>query len=369
MRKLIYLLIIYIGLAVIFNSCKSKNKVINGDYKMVLKMQLDKKSGIADIKNTISIIKKRLLDYGIPEKNINISNIGDNINLEIDQADEPERITKLTSSKGESGFWETYELNDIFSYLVEANKKAAEILKDSILLGDGNKYSKKIEISDDTSTIVSKSKDKIKNKNFINAKEFATYAKENPLFAYLQPEMITDSTGKQVCSKGASIGYADLKDTSRINKTLHIPAVLNCLPKNLKLLWEFKPFDEQNNMIRLIAIKVNRDDKPPINGSMISEATCNYGTTGHKDISIVMNNEGSRIWKRLTSDNVNKSIAIVIDNFVYSYPKVASEIPNGKSTITGNFTDSEAEDMATILKTGMLPSLLLIIESKINSNK
>ena len=78
-----------------------------------------------------------------------------------------------------------------------------------------------------------------------------------------------------------------------------------------------------------------------------------------------MNAEGAKQWKRLTAENIGKSVAIVLDGYVYSYPTVQAEIAGGRSSITGNFTLNEAKDLANILKSGKLPAPARIIEEAI----
>ena len=146
------------------------------------------------------------------------------------------------------------------------------------------------------------------------------------------------------------------------------PKVKAIMPRNLKLLWTVKPFDSKNggSTLELIALKVSsRDGTAALGGDVIVDARQDYEPSGRIEISMTMNTDGAKIWKRLTSDNIGKSVAIVLDNYVYSFPTVQSEIPNGRSQITGNFTIEEAKDMANILKAGKLPAPARIVEEAV----
>jgi SecD/SecF fusion protein len=362
MKRAVYIFALILGLTLALNSCAHKKRT--GNYNISLKIKPENLKGPGDIKEISTIINKRLIEYGIPEKNITISDNNGIINLEVKQADELDRIIKLITAQGELGFWETYELSEVYSSLEKANKKAAELLKDSIIPSDGNKYTKEIEIPADTSSLISKSQVNLKNRNNLNAKEFAAYKKDNPLFAYLQPE-IENINGEQQLKKGCVVGSCEIKDTAYVNKILKMPEVKLCFPRYLKLLWDSKAFDNENKFIKLNAIKDSRDGKATLTGDVLTEVS--YFKSNTYEISLAVNHEGAMIWKRMTAENLGKCIAIVLDGQVYSCPVVQNEIKEGKSNITGNFTEAEAEDLTTILKAGMLPFRITIIDSKIST--
>jgi len=137
-------------------------------------------------------------------------------------------------------------------------------------------------------------------------------------------------------------------------------------PREYKFLWEVKAFDEKKTMLRLIAIKVTSNDgKAPIDGGVVTDARQDFGQNGTNEVAMTMNSEGAKTWKRLTGEHVGECIAIVLDNYVYSFPTVNSEIPNGHSQITGNFTLEEAKDLANVLKAGKLPAPAKIVEEAI----
>ena len=101
-------------------------------------------------------------------------------------------------------------------------------------------------------------------------------------------------------------------------------------------------------------------------GDVVTDASQAFGQyNSSAEVSMSMNQEGAKQWKRLTAENIGKSIAIVLDGFVYSYPTVQSEISGGRSSISGDFSVNEAKDLANILKSGKLPAPARIIEEAI----
>ena len=146
-----------------------------------------------------------------------------------------------------------------------------------------------------------------------------------------------------------------------------MPQVISKLPREFKPVWSVKSIDKEGKVMQLVAVRTpSRDHVAPLDGSAIVDARKQKGQfTDNWEISMAMNAEGARTWKRLTHDNVNKSIAIVLDDYVYSYPNVIQEISGGNSSITGQFTLAEAEDMANILKVGKLPAPARIVEDTV----
>ncbi len=143
--------------------------------------------------------------------------------------------------------------------------------------------------------------------------------------------------------------------------------VNSVFPRNLKLAWTAKPRDEKSDVLELVALKVtSRDGSSALGGGVIVDARQDYDQSGGVEVSLTMNSEGARVWKRLTGENIDKQVAIVLDNHVYSFPTVRSEIPNGMSSISGGgMTLEEGQDLANILKAGKLPASARIVEEAV----
>ena len=174
-----------------------------------------------------------------------------------------------------------------------------------------------------------------------------------PLFAKLRP--VADEQGQ--IGRGPGIGWAKSFDTA-VNRYMSLPQVKALLPRDIKLMWGVKAIDPQETTFALYAIKANtRDGKAPLDGGSVVEAREGYAQHGSSaEVSMTMNASGARTWARLTADNVDRCIAIVLDGYVYSAPVVHGEISGGQSSISGQFTINEARDLANVLKSGKLPA-------------
>ena len=189
----------------------------------------------------------------------------------------------------------------------------------------------------------------------------AKFQAENPLYALLQP-----SYTQQGPAQTARVGIAQVKDTANINRMLAETA--NIFPRTLKLAWSVKPqnYGGETEFLELVALKMSRDNKCALGGEVITDARQDYGQNNQVEVTLQMNSEGAKAWKRLTGENIGKQVAIVLDNYVYSFPVVNDEIPNGRSSISGGGMQiEEAQDLANILKAGKLPAPARILEEQV----
>jgi SecD/SecF fusion protein len=378
-------------LSSIFNTVDLKDKInYNSTNEQVLAVIKAEANDAID--RTFNILRTRIDKFGVTQPNIQKLSTAGRILVELPGVKEPERVRKILQSTAKLEFWETYECKDVFSYLEEANKKLALLAKgdtvgkDTAKLADNNKADlkkgkkaltkndKKLLKQDttkkaqaDTTSLVTKLKKDTtaKSKDLANQQSFEEYAKKNPLFAYLRPA-IDQKDGKSYYSKGPVVGYCAIIDTLRVNRMLRTEQVKAIFPNSLRFMWDVKAFDDKKTTLRLYAIHVtNHYGKAPIDGSAITDARQDLGQNNSNEISMSMNSDGAKTWKRLTADNIGKCIAIALDNYIYSAPVVQGEIPNGHSQITGQFTIDEAKDLANVLKAGKLPAPAKIVEEAI----
>jgi SecD/SecF fusion protein len=363
------------SLAAIFANIENQDKInFNSTNEQVLK-HLNEESTAA-ISRSFNILRTRIDKFGVSQPNIQQLGSG-RILVELPGVKEPERVRKLLQGTAKLEFWETYSFGDVAPSLVAVNKMlagaapvdtTAKVATDS---SAANPDSAKTAAADTTkkNSLVDKLGSDTTAKQDSSKKTFEEFAKENPLFAYLFPAdgQVRTQDEKNIVDKQAVIGYTLIKDTAKVNALLTREDVKQVLPKNLRLLWAVKPPSPESQSLQLIGIKVNsRDGSAPLDGGAISDARQDFGQFNSKpEISMKMNLEGAKTWKRLTGENVGKSIAIVLDDYVYSFPNVQGEIPNGNSSITGNFEINEAKDLANILKAGKLPAPARIVEEAV----
>lgn len=336
------------------------------------------------INSSFDVLRSRIDKFGVTQPNIQRLEGSDRILVELPGIKDTERARKLLVTSAKLEFWETYENAELSEPFSKANEflrgfEASKTTSVDSLLGSADTTSAKAEekpeeldplaalmgtdsTAKDTSISALKA-DSAKSQ----AEQFAEYAKENPLYAVLRPNIYQNEQGQYMSGEGPVVGYCAVRDTSKLNAYLKMPQVKGFFPPSAKFLWTVKPFDEGGTTLQLVAIKVtNRDNKAPLEGDAITDARQDFGQFGGKpEISMSMNSQGANAWKRLTAANVGRSIAIVLDNYVYSFPTVQGEIPNGRSSITGNFTINEAKDLATILEAGKLPAPAKIVEEAI----
>jgi SecD/SecF fusion protein len=367
------------SLAAIFANIENQDKInFNSTNEQVLKV-LNEESNAA-ISRSFNILRTRIDKFGVSQPNIQQLGSG-RILVELPGVKEPDRVRKLLQGTAKLEFWETYTFGEVAPSLVAVNKLLAGTSPtDSAAVStDSTKTAADSTVAINDSTVAEK-KDTSKSslvsklgndttKKDSSQQNFEQFSRENPLFAVLFPAdgQVRTQEEKTMVDKQAIIGYALIKDTSKVNAILAREDVKSLLPKNLKLLWSVKPQTKESQSLQLIGIKVNgRDGNAPLDGGAISDARQDFGQfNSQPEISMKMNLEGAKIWKRLTGENVGKSIAIVLDDYVYSFPNVQGEIPNGNSSITGNFEINEAKDLANILKAGKLPAPARIVEEAV----
>ena len=368
-------------LAAIFSTMDLQDRITfnstNEEVIKVIKAESD-----AAINRSFNILRTRIDKFGVTQPNIQQLGSG-RILVELPGVKEPARVRKLLQGTAKLEFWETWENKDVFNYLNSVNDALKNAGKKDSLLGALQGDSSAIAFNDtmaiadssqvsDTDTTKSALLDQIKSDTSkaasdSTAKSFEQFAKENPLFAVLSPAIFQNQQGQSEYQKGPAIGYSLIKDTSKVNAIFNREDIKAILPKNMKFLWGVKPPTKESQALELIAIKTNgRDNNPPLDGGAISDARQDFGQfNGKPEITMRMNPEGAQTWRRLTSENVGKSIAIVLDESVYSFPTVQGEIAGGNSNITGNFEINEAKDLANILKAGKLPAPARIVEEAI----
>jgi SecD/SecF fusion protein len=373
-------------LSAIFNTVELKNKVkYESTNEEVIKVIREEAKGAFD--RSFNILRTRIDKFGVTQPNIQKLDASGRILVELPGVKEPERVRKLLQGTANLEFWETFENAEVAGLLDKANTKLANI-KAGKTENDSTAASKDstatasaaVELKDSAKAdkkgaegLLTKLDNKEKTDTGVAAKagkagsiKDTSAAAKNPLFSVLQPSVYQNDKGMYL-TPGPVVGIVALKDTGKVNALLNMPEIKSLFPRNLRLLWSVKAFDKAGNFVQLVAIKVSsRDGRAPLDGSVIVDATGDYSqSSSAAEVGMTMNGEGAALWKRLTADNIGKSVAIVLDNYVYSFPTVQSEISGGRSQITGNFDINEAKDLANILKAGKMPAPARIVSEAI----
>lgn len=366
-------------LAAIFNTIELKDKIkyesTNDEVIAVIR-----KEATDAIDRSEKILRTRIDKFGVTQPNIQKLGISGRILIELPGVKEKERVRKLLQGTANLEFWETYDNNEISPLLIKANEKLAALLHPELMKDTANadttseaKLNPVAETAVTDSTKATSESEGAslssakKDTNKLAAKNDTAKAKqENPLFEVLTPAVQRGEKGQFYAAPGPVIGTALIADTAKVNEMLAMQVVKGLLPQNLRPLWTVKAFDTEERRLQLVAIKSNRENRAPLEGNVITDASGDFAQNSSKaEVSMSMNSEGAQTWKRLTKENIGKSIAIVLDNSVYSFPTVQSEIGGGRSSITGNFDITEAKDLANILKAGKLPAPARIVQEAV----
>ncbi len=351
-------------MAAIFANQTNKEKIkISSSNDEVLAYLKTESSQAID--RSFQILRARIDKFGVSQPNIQKLEGSGRILVELPGVDNPNRVRKLLQGTAKLEFWETFDNPEAYKYLETANKTLSKVLANE-KAGSNNNNSDSTATTTDTAVTKSTTSalaglgkstnvvaDTAKADTSKKEKTLEEFTTENPLFAVLRP--YADDQNMLV-AKGSSCGIALVKDTGKVNSYLNRPEIKSVLPSNIKFLWSYKGFGDNNNAVVLHAIKTSKDGMASLEGDKITDAKRDISQSGEVEVSMSMNAEGARIWKNLTKNSVGKCIAIVLDDIVYSSPVVQNEIPNGRSSISGSFTSEEAADLANILKAGKLPA-------------
>ncbi len=332
------------NLASLFAGAGKNIKVTDSDDKVTGEIRTIAKGAI---NQTYKILLKRIDKFGVAQPNINLDENKGIITVELAGVQDAERVRKLLQSSANLQFWEVYNIGEIGRNIEAADKALQNYLNG---------------VAPDTSSMVSDTSKKVKDssKNVLSKND-------KPLInsvRFIGPQQGKD--GKQLYS--SAIASLELKDTAKANEYLNLEVVKNNFPANLKFLYGIEEKDAKSSkkFVSLYAIKtLQGTDKAKLEGDGVEEASQQYDERSRPSVKMQMTPSGSRTWAKLTTDNVNKPLAIVLDDVVYSAPNVNGPIEGGSSEISGSFTVEEAQDLANILKSGKLDAPAKIVQEQV----
>ncbi|HLF34599.1 MAG TPA: protein translocase subunit SecDF [Cyclobacteriaceae bacterium] len=326
---------------------------------------------VADaIDRSFQIITNRIDQFGTSSPNIQRLPGSGRLQVELPGVENRERIRNLLQGVAKLEFWEVYDLNQVGNVFIALNNKIMAEQR-SLLVSGRTAGSDGTELSDSDGSTPSDETDELAQA----LQGLPADSAAEDLAAQLSGDStLTDSLQQPAASplftlrRSSNYGlFYAVKDTSKINRILQRPDIQPLIPNTMKFLWmkSATPDDTGEEVLELYALKVRRGGQPPLTGEVIVDARPDIDDRGRPAVSMQMNAAGAKIWRKLTADNINQRIAIVLDNRVYSAPNVQNEIPNGNSSITGNFTIEETKDLSNVLKTGKLPAPTRIVEEAV----
>ena len=309
----------------------------------------------AAIANVFTVLRARIDQFGVVQPNIQRLEGTGRILVELPGVKDPARVQKLLQSTAELQFWNMYEGAEVLPFLVNVNERMRDLVE-----------AEKTEVAE-TESFDAMSIDGTEETDSTSSDSTDVLSNVNPFFEIFRP--MVSETGQSL--QGPRVGYSLIRDTAKVNAMLKRPEIqqiMNQELRNAKFLWSNKP-EPGSDIITLLAIKTNREGTPELDGGVIVDARPDLDEYNRNIVTMAMNGSGAQKWQRLTAEAAaqtpKRSVAVVLDNYVYSYPQVQNEIAGGRTQITGNFTAEEASDLANILRAGKLDAPARIIQADV----
>jgi len=301
-----------------------------------------RKEVVSAADNSFNVLRTRIDRFGVVSPNIQKLDQAERILIELPGITEPDRVRNLLQGSANLEFWKTYNVNELSSFINELNTKSAELAMTTNAAQTAPADSSAIAAVDSLgNALPTATKDE--NKTVIT-KSFMQY------FA---------SGGG-----GSIVGTVSKNDTASVNYLLN--KYKDLFPSDVRFKWGFKPVDAKEIYFNLFALKGDGSKRgPALDGDVVTSARADQSQQGGWEVSMSMNSSGASRWATITGAEVGKSIAIVLDGYVYSAPNVNNRIDGGRSSITGNFTSDEAKDLENVLKSGKMKAGVRIVSEDV----
>ena len=351
-------------LAAVFATQQMKGKVStqSSDSEVESALRAEVQSAVD---NSFNVVRNRIDKFGVVQPNIQkLEGQSGRIMVEMPGVKEPERVRKLLQGSANLEFWETYNTQEIVPLLAQLNQKyaitngaAEEVADTTVAEAAAADTTAATAAATDLAAKLAK-----KDAKADDSKAVAEAKKQNPLFSVFQP----------IQGQGlAVVGYANARDTAEVDKIIYSEIAAQVLPAECKLRWGAKPedFGGQNtkgDIFALYALKVTEPNgRAPLEGDVITSSKDDFDQMGHPSVSMQMNSDGARRWSQITKQNIGRGVAIVLDDAVYSAPRILTQIDGGNSSITGNFTIEDTKDLANTLNSGKMPAPTRIVQEEV----
>jgi len=342
-----------VNLAVVFGSGDLRDQ-INPSTTEDKVIELLKEKYNSAVEASFNVLSTRIDRFGVVAPNLQRLEGQGRILVELPGVKDPERVRELLQRSANLQFWRTYTFDEVANDLAGLSDR---------LLALGTPAARPIPVAAD-SVAANDSTAHDSAALVAPAAAPSQLASIDTLAKYLQ----LGGRG------GATVGLAQDRDRNKIDSLLALATEYHLLPEDLTLLWGAKPIQDPKthkltNIYELYAIRTNRSMKPDLSGDVVTSAKAdvdhNRLGSAEPQVSMTMNQEGAQIWARLTKESIGRSIAIVLDGVVYSAPNVNNEITGGNSSITGNFTIEEANDLANVLNSGKMETSVVIEQENV----
>ena len=341
-----------INLAVVFGSGDLREQ-INPSTSEAQVINILKEKYNSAVEASFNVLSTRIDRFGVVAPNLQRLEGQGRILVELPGVKDPERVRELLQRSANLQFWRTYTFDEVANDLVGLNDRLlalGSMPAPQPVAAEAPAASTDSLVADSTTTVA--------------VAQPAKGLQVDTLAKYLQ----LGGRG------GATVGLAQDRDRNKIDSLLALATEYHLLPEDLTLLWGAKPIQDPQtrkltNIYELYAIRTNRSMKPDLSGDVVTSARADVDQnrlgSAEPQVSMSMNQEGAQIWARLTKENIGRSIAIVLDGVVYSAPNVNSEITGGQSSISGNFTIEEANDLANVLNSGKMETSVVIEQENV----
>jgi len=330
------------------------------------------------VKRTHNVLLTRIDKFGVAQPNVNLDENKGIITVELAGVRNPERVRTYLQSTAKLQFFELYSNNELIDKLQPANDALAAYLSGEVQPSDSTatdstavadtaaaavnandtgSLASLLSTTADTNTVAGNDTGALKQKEL---------QKKNPLFAVWYPNITQEGN----VNEGPIVGMVSKRDTAKLNSYLRLDVVRNKFPNNVKFVYGAESKDDARNPnapLYMYALKtVSGINESKLEGDRVTDARMDYNPlSGKPEVVMAMDVVGSRAWKKMTGDNVGKFVAVVLDDKVYSAPRVEGEIGGGNTSISGNFSVEEATDLANILKSGKLPAPARIVQEQV----
>ena len=344
-------------LASIFaNANQDKIKITDNNATVISAI---KKEGRDAFDRTFRVLNNRIDQFGVAQPSINPDPDRGVINVELPGIRDQERVRKYLQASANLQFWEVYTLE---------NKNYASAWQNGIKVFENLINGTTVDTTAKIDTSAIAKTDSAKATKLIDSIKNVSKIGQRKITDYLQLQPPSQDNGKVYYP--AAIGSVAAKDSAVVRTYLENPAFKSLFPSDVVWLYGIPNVNDKtgrkSDRIPLYAIKTYGKEKARLEGDAIKDAGQDFDqSTSKVEVKMNMNTSGAKIWSKMTEENIGKPIAIVLDNVVYSAPNVISKIDAGNSSISGNFTTEEAQDLANILKSGKLPAPAKIVQEQL----